>query len=110
MKYFEKRKLLNYREHLRNPKVPFPDGYLAYHKPEIDCLDWLIAYYEGRGGDPILYLEALIKYQYEDYKDYVCAMEAFNIEPLTEVQLLRRSKREISFLYNWIYHKKITGF
>ena len=96
-------------EHLKNPKVPFPDGYLEYHKTEIDCLDWLIAYYEGRAGNPKDYLESLMKIK-ANYNDYAFEMEKHGIIPLTEVERLEMWIREINFLYQWIYYKQISGF
>jgi hypothetical protein len=110
MKYFELRKLKKYMEHLKNPKVPFHDGYLEIHKTEIDCLDWLIASYEGRAGKPIDYLESLMKIYNARYDDYVFEMEKHNIIPLTEVERLKMWMREINFLYHWIYYKQIVGF
>lgn len=109
MKYFEKRKLVKYMEHLKNPKVPFPDGYLEYHKTEIDCLEWLIASYEGRAGNPKDYLESLMNIK-SHHDDYVSEMENHNIIPLSETDRLKMWIREINFLYQWIFYKRITGF
>jgi hypothetical protein len=72
----------------------FTPEYLEHHKNRIDCLDWLIASYEGRAGDPKTLLEAylnpiggyLTKYPTKDNIDTVV------------------------FLYHWVYYKRITGF
>lgn len=109
MKYFEKRKLLKYMERLKNPKVPFPKGYLEYHKTEIDCLEWLIASYDGRAGNPKDYLESLMNMKL-NYDNYVYEMEKFNITPLSKIEKLEIKLREINFLYHWIYYKRIIGF
>lgn len=109
MKYFEKRKLVKYLEHLKNPKIAFPDGYLEYHKTEIDCLEWLIASYEGRAGSPKDYLESLMNIK-SHHDDYVGEMMKHNIIPLSETDRSKLLIRKINFLYQWIFYKKITGF
>jgi hypothetical protein len=96
-------------EHLKNPKVPFPDGYLEYHKTEIYCLEWLIAYYESRAESPKYYLESLMNTKL-NYNDYVREMENHNIMPLSETDRLKIRIREINFLYQWIFYKRIIGF
>ena len=48
----KKRKLKKLNEFLNNlnNQTNWPDGYLEAHKNRIDCLNWLVAYYEGRAG------------------------------------------------------------
>jgi hypothetical protein len=109
MKYFKKRKLVKFMEHLKNPSVPFPDGYLEYHKIEISCIEWLIASYEGRAGKPKDYLESLMNINLK-HDNYIHEMTIHNITPLTETERLKILIRQIDFLYQWIFYKRITGF
>jgi hypothetical protein len=110
MKYFEKKKLVDYIKHLEQPEVPYSQGYINSHKTEIDILKWLVGYYEGRtASKPIRYLEALLD-KSENYQDYVNEMNNHNITPMSEVDRLKMKLKEILVLYNWVYYKKITGF
>lgn len=109
-KYLEKRKLINYMNSLKYPKVAFPDGYLEFHKDRIEWLDWLIASYEDRAGNPKDLLEALIKSYKNPYHEYVTEMERFGVTPLSEVNKLKNLIKHIDFIYHWIYYKTITGF
>ena len=88
MKYFEKRKLKKYLHHLETGN--FPDGYIEFHKHKIDCLKWIIGYYENRAGNPKQLLEAMLS-------PYNPPPSQSNIE-------------WIKFLYYWVYYKQITGF
>ena len=36
-------------------------------------------------------------------------MKNHNLEPNSEADRLKSKQKRISFLYNWIYYKKITG-
>lgn len=90
----EKRKLVKFLNNLKNPPTSFPVGYLAAHKPKIDCIEWLIGFYEGRtASSPKEYLEAMIT----DEQLYDYPSPAHKLE-------------RIRFLYNWVYYKQITGF
>ena len=110
-RHFEKKKLVKFMERIKTPKSPFPVGYIDYHRTEIDCLEWLISYYSNRtASSPTEYLEALLNKPLENYRDYVFEMEKFNIVPMSEPDRLKVKLRTISFLYNWIYYKKIIGF
>lgn len=110
------KKLKKYLFNIENPKSPFPDkDYLDYHKPELDTLKWLIAYYEGRSGckKPQQYLEAVIynNTKHKRYEDYCLAIKGIiNISIPTPIEFFNIEMRIISFLYNWIYYNKITGF
>ena len=109
MKYFEKRKLDKFLKNLKRPC--FTRDYLDSKTSEIDWIKWLIASYDGMAGDPKEMLEALItSYRLDNYNDYVKEMEKFHIEPLSEVEKLKSLIKDISFMYYWVYYKKITGF
>lgn len=109
-KYFKKRKLVNFHEKIKNPSTTWPQWYLDIRKPEIQMMEWLIAYYDGRtASTPKEYLEALIN-KTEYYQDYANVMKSLNIVPMSEVDRLDLKLKYISFLYNWVHYKKITGF
>jgi hypothetical protein len=48
----KKRKLKKLNEFLDNlnNQINWPDGYLETHTNRIDCLNWLVSYYEGRAA------------------------------------------------------------
>lgn len=110
--YFEKNKLVKYYERLMNhTRVNLPENYLEYHKTEIDCLLWLIAYYENRtASSPKEYLESLINFNFDSYRDYANEMRDHDIVPLSEIERLKLISRQTKFLYHWVNYKKITGF
>jgi hypothetical protein len=63
-----------------------PDGYLESKQVYINCIEWLIAYYEKRTGcSPKEYLDSLID------------------NPDGDIRAIR-------FLYHWIKNKTIYGF
>ena len=105
----EKRKLVKYLARLQDKNLRYPNGYLESKKYLIGLIEWLIASYEGRAGDPKVYLESLINTKHH-YDDYVEEMNRFNIVPLSETEKLKILISEINFLYYWVYYKKITGF
>jgi hypothetical protein len=109
-KYFEKRKLVKFKKHLKNPKIIFSEGYLEFHKNRIEWLDWLIAYYEGKTIKPKILLESLIKLNLNNYNEYVEEMIKFNLTPLSEIDKLKNLIKQIDFIYQWVYYKNITGF
>lgn len=106
-KHFEKRKLEKFLWNLENNT--FPNGYIKYHEPEIDCLKWLIASYKGRTSKPINYLESLINRKYT-YNQYLDCVKYISGRPMTEEEMYERRLRTIAFLYNWVYYKEITAF
>lgn len=85
----ELQKLKDYLAYLNNRSNRFPEGYLEAHKGGIHMIEWLIASYEGRAGDPKEYLEALL--------------DPIKKTPINVID-------EMKFLYYWVYYKKITGF
>lgn len=109
-KYFEKLKLKKFLNHLNDPTVNYPEGYLEFHKDRIGWLQWLIHSYEGKAGDPKMLLEALINSNLNGYEDYVNEMKRFNVTPMSETDRLKDLIKHINFLYNWVHYKKITGF
>ena len=111
-KYKEKKRLTGFLHVLESPAMIkiLPEDYIDSHSIEIDMIKWLIAYYENKASEPILYLEALINLSTETYKNYAEEMERFNIVPLSETITHKHTLRQIKFLYNWIQYKKITSF
>lgn len=87
MKSLEKRKIINFIANFITND--FPDGYKETKTIELDTLRWILAYYNGRAGEPKVYLEALLK----------------DINTMTPEKM-----RTINVLYNWVYYKKIVGF
>lgn len=110
MYYFEKRKLIKFRDNLEKNKTNFPEGYLEYHKSRMEWLDWLIASYEGRAGNAKMLLESLMRRNLDNYDDYVSEMKRFKVAPISETDKLKDLIKEIDFLYQWVYYKNITGF
>ena len=110
MKSQEKRKIEKFLNNLRINTDSLPEGYLEVHKDKIEWLHWLIASYEGTAGDPKELLESLINSSLNNYEYYANEMKVHNIEPVTEVHMLKNLINHINFLYNWVYYKKITGF
>jgi hypothetical protein len=106
MRYFEKRKLIKFRNNLENNNV----NYLKHHKRRIEWLDWLISSYEGRTGDGKRLLESLMRTNLGFYDDYVIEMKRIKVVPISEATWLKDLIMQIDFLYQWIYYKKITGF
>lgn len=110
MEYRDKKKLVDYLRHLEHPDVPYPDGYITSKESRIEVIRWLIAYYNNKtASTPKEYLEALMNSR-DSYDDYVKELKNYNIFPLGEVERLKSKIDKISFLYNWITYKKITGF
>ncbi len=110
MKYIEKKKVYKYLERIEKPNIPFPVGYTDTHSAEIHCLRWLRGYYDGKtASTPKEYLEALIN-KHIDYSSYALEMDNHAIIPKSELDMVKMRLKEISFLYNWVYYKKITGF
>jgi hypothetical protein len=88
MKYFKKRELKKYLFRLENGT--FPGDYIESHSNKIECLKWLIAYYEGRTvSSPKELLVSLIN--------------SFDETTPQKLEWIR-------MLYNWIYYKQIMGF
>jgi hypothetical protein len=81
-----------------HPISPFSEGYIESKKNEIETLEWLIAYYEGRtASTPKELLEAtLISYGYYHHN--------FTLEEVNN------ALRSIVMLYDWVYKNRITGF
>jgi hypothetical protein len=81
------KRLQNYLTILYNGD--FPDGYITSHTNRIDCLVWLVAYYEGKGSSS--------------------PQELFEI-------LISKSNPTIvechwaTTLWYWIYKERIYGF
>ena len=101
MNYFKKRRenkekkiLVDYLNHLQNPKVAFPDWYIFAHRNKIEWIEWLIGYYEGRtASTPNELLEEIL--------NPIRKLPEYNLEAEIE---------SIKFLYHWVYYKQITGF
>lgn len=111
----EKRKLIAFRKILSNSYNKFPEGYLESHQSRIECLDWLIGYYEGRtASNPKELLESMLKVccRHNTYSSYVEEMKSSTptIIPMTEAEQLKRWIHWIDFLYEWVNYKKISGF
>lgn len=83
-------KIKKYLDNLKN--CTWNEGYIEYHQNKIDCLEWLLASYEGRAGKPIELLESLM------------------IELPKETDDQRRKLDWIRILWNWIYKDRIFGF
>jgi hypothetical protein len=67
----------------------FPDGYIETHQHRVACLEWLVAYYEGRAAStPQEMFEILISKPNPTIGD--C--------------------RWVTTLWYWIYKGKIYGF
>lgn len=89
MKYFEKRKLKKFLSKIENNN--FSNEYLEYHKYKIDCLKWLISYYEGcTAGSPKEYFESILNDLENTYRE--------------------GDADRLKVLYYWIYYKRIVGF
>ena len=87
MNYLKKRILKKHLYLLENGR--FSDDYIEEHKNKLECLKWLIAYYEGRtASSPKEMLKALIN----------------SFKGITPEEL-----EWIRMLYNWIYYKQIMG-
>ena len=94
IKYFEKRKLTKEKQKLTkylSNLESIPDiEYLDRNKDKIDCLKWLVAYYEGRSGaNPKELLESML----HPIKTINCSHTDW-----------------IKILYYWHYYKRIVGF
>lgn len=108
MNYFKKRRelkenkiLVNYLDHLQNPPISYPEGYLGVHRNKINWIAWLVGYYEGKtGSTPKEMLELLLNPILTPY-----------INPDVSIEdNLKREIESIKFLYHWVYYKQITGF
>jgi hypothetical protein len=88
-KHKELRKLKDYLANLNKNRNNFPDGYWESKKVLIDRIEWLIASYEGRAGDPKELLEVMLSPIGCKHPEWI---------------------EDITFLYYWIYYKNITGF
>jgi hypothetical protein len=90
MKYFEKQKVEKFLHNINANTFTFPEGYLETKTIEIDTLDWILAYYNGKtASPPKKYLEALLR----------------DINSMTPEKM-----RKISVLYYWVYYNEIVGF
>lgn len=86
----EKKKIRDFLALLNTGK--FPDGYLDYHSHRIDCLNWLLAYYEGRASSsPGQLLDFMMRMKGEEWTEY---------GRIDFIQLL----------YFWVKNKEIRGF
>lgn len=111
MIYFEKRKLIKFRENIEKNKKNFPPNYMEIHKTRLEWLDWLIASYYGRtGGKPKELLESLMGLSQYSYMNHLMAFKELNMTPKSEAEILKEMIELMNFLYHWVYHKEIIGF
>jgi len=89
--YFIKRKIIKYLDNLENNN--FPINYIESKKENIECLHWILAYYENRTAcTPKELLEEILN----KYK----IINSFNEHDIIWIKTL----------YYWVYYKKIIGF
>lgn len=97
MNYSKKRKLRylkKFLNNIENKNNNFPEGYLESKQNRINCIKWLIAYYEGRAAcKPKELLEATLH-----------SYNGVNPEDIF------RTYDYVLILYYWIYHNEIVGF
>jgi hypothetical protein len=92
MKEKECFKLLNYKRMLESAKN-LPKGYKDEKIPELQAIDWLIAYYEGRAcEEPKAIFESMLN---------LC-----RDKEVVDKDLIRFA----SFIYHWDKYKHITNF
>ncbi len=67
-----------------------PSDYKIHHNERLNCIVWLMAYYDGRAAStPKEYLEDLLIPVRKDSANHI---------------------ETIKFLYHWVYYNEITGF
>lgn len=110
LKYFEKRKLIKFREYIEKNKYRFDSNYMEAQKERIRWLDWLIASYDNRAGDPKILLESLLRLSPYSYANHIKSLQGYNFPPKSESEVLIQTLEEINFIYHWVYHKEIIGF
>jgi hypothetical protein len=92
------RKLKKYYENIMHPKSPFPAGYIESKTSEIQTLEWLISYYEGRtASTPKKLLES-----------YITMTGYYTNNP--SLESMKETLKSIAMLYDWVYNNRITGF
>ena len=85
-------KLLNYKRMIESSKI-LPIGYKDDKIPELEAIDWLIAYYEGRASEePKALFESMLN---------LC-----RDKEIVDKDLIRFT----AFIYHWDKYKLITNF
>ena len=85
-------KLLNYKRMIESSKK-LPVGYKDDKLPELEAIDWLIAYYEGRASEePIALFESMLN---------LC-----RDKEVVDKDLIRFA----AFIYHWDKYRLITNF
>lgn len=110
MKYFEKRKLIKFRDNIEKNKCNFHPNYMEAQKERLRWLDWLIASYDDRTGDPKILLESLLRLSPYSYANHIKSLREYNFPPKSESEILIQTLEQINFIYHWVYHKEIIGF